>query len=913
MIGLKNKTKRKEAGKEFEMQRKIKQVFSILLAILLVLPTGLYKKTVKAEESYTQIFEVASVEELNAAVSSINSAENGSYLIDLKADLTTNNVSMSFSRNTTTIKGNGHYIQVSVGGGAVVASENATVHIGLEDGSDHLVFRGTETGDAPGVFYVLEGGTVVMNPGVTIQNHKSNNYYGGAVTVEGGQFTMNGGTITNCGIEGGSVCYGGGVAVYAGGIFRMNGGTIDHCYAKTDYIDEYDPNRCFTGQGGGVFITGGSEFIMNDGIIDNNEATNFGGGIALDISYGEMNNSGMGKVKSTVIMNGGTISNNKAANGAGIFASGYFYSYAAPFLGYNPGIGTTSNPGLYMNGGTIDGNIAEEGGGLFIAMLRPNPVQLSDVTICNNEADGGAGLEVYGYWTKTQIDHCSVLNNVATGRGGGVCLLTNSSGGETTISDTEIKGNTSGALGAGVYYDANSALKISGANEIQNNTYNGKQNNLNILNSSKLVTVTGSLEGSKIGISDPTLWTDNLDDTDFSAVSTAKLTSGFETNNTIIPKEAFTSDHTTWRPDYSEDGKEVRLVRKEYHCKIMGGSLTLDGLIGVNLWAYLDDPNVLTEEEISKYSIRFTLRDDTAEGTQTEVFGNPTKYVEKEENNETVICYGFTCDVAATQMADIVHAEIYYEGEPTGVTKDYTVKQYTDNMLEKYEGRSDKEQLENLLISLLNYGAYSQKYFDYKTNNLANVGHEKTDLIENWEIPEKYQCNIQYNGISGINISGLQLEVDEGINIYMKVTLDGTKKITDYIPTLQGDPNQDNLFINDEKETYNVERLPFTDLDVQNNKVYHIILNNMPANRFDDQLTLSIEERNHTENNCEMKFSVMSYCYEMINNGKIDELDLTPQKKIDLKNFLNSLCYYNQFAEIYYANNQYIKDNNIKK
>jgi hypothetical protein len=147
----------------------------------------------------------------------------------------------------------------------------------------------------------------------------------------------------------------------------------------------------------------------------------------------------------------------------------------------------------------------------------------------------------------------------------------------------------------------------------------------------------------------------------------------------------------------------------------------------------------------------------------------------------------------------------------------------------------------------------------------------------------------------------------------MKVTLDGTKKITDYIPTLQGDPNQDNLFINDEKETYNVERLPFTDLDVQNNKVYHIILNNMPANRFDDQLTLSIEERNHTENNCEMKFSVMSYCYEMINNGKIDELDLTPQKKIDLKNFLNSLCYYNQFAEIYYANNQYIKDNNIKK
>nr|MCR5704160.1 hypothetical protein [Eubacterium sp.] len=247
------------------MQRKMKRIFSVILAIVLILQGGGYQKTMKAEEIYTQIFEVSSVEELNVAVSSINGAEAGSFLIDLKADLTTNDVGMNFLKNTTTIQGNGHYIQVSTAGGTVVASGTATVYVGLEDESNELVFRGTETGDTPGVFYVLEGGTVVMNPGVTIQNHKGNNYYGGAVTVEGGQFTMNGGTITNCGIEGGSVCYGGGVAVYAGGVFTMNGGSIDHCYAKSDYIDDVDPNRCFTAQGGAVFVTGGSEFIMNGG------------------------------------------------------------------------------------------------------------------------------------------------------------------------------------------------------------------------------------------------------------------------------------------------------------------------------------------------------------------------------------------------------------------------------------------------------------------------------------------------------------------------------------------------------------------------------------------------------------------------------------------------------------------------
>ena len=69
-----------------------------------------------------------------------------------------------------------------------------------------------------------------MYSGVTLAGREGNNYFGGGVTVSGGIFHMYGGTIENCGIRGGSVCYGGGVAVVYGGQFVMDDGTIKNCY-----------------------------------------------------------------------------------------------------------------------------------------------------------------------------------------------------------------------------------------------------------------------------------------------------------------------------------------------------------------------------------------------------------------------------------------------------------------------------------------------------------------------------------------------------------------------------------------------------------------------------------------------------------------------------------------------------------
>lgn len=536
----------------------MKRLLGLFLALSFVLTMLAIPSVAGAEETYTKTYEIETPADFATAQSEINAAEGGTYLISLKNDITLTgaNSGARFQKNTVTIDGNNHTI-TGTGTFYLEPSSGNTVEVNVKN----AIFQGGETPAEPGLFYVLQGGTLNFYDGVVLKDQKIENYFGGGVQVQSGTFNMYGGTIQNCGVNGGSVCYGGGVAVIGGGTFTMNGGTITGCYATTDYVDDYDPNRCFAGVGGGVFVSQGSTFTMNGGTISNNNATNFGGGVALDISYGEQQSQGMGNPKSAVIINGGTISGNTAGNGAGVYASGYFYSYADAIAAYAPGPGTPSNPGLYLKGGEISGNTAEEsGGGVFIAMLRPaQKVQLHNATIKNNTAMEGAGVEVFGYWTQTDIDGAIITGNRATESGGGIMLSSNSSNGYTNLKNSTVTGNISGEIGAGVYYDGNSRLNISGVNTIENNTYNGKLNNLNILNKSKPVYVNGDLTGSQIGLSDPELWA-NSDD------SAGYLTSGYKTNNaSVVPSDVFTSDHQGWHADFSDvSGKEneVRLVKE---------------------------------------------------------------------------------------------------------------------------------------------------------------------------------------------------------------------------------------------------------------------------------------------------------------------------------------------------------------
>jgi len=135
-----------------------------------------------------------------------------------------------------------------------------------------------------------------MFSGATVSDREGNNYFGGGVTVEGGIFHMYGGTIRNCGIKCGSICWGGGVAVMFGGSFIMDGSEITGCCA--DSRDRY------TSYGGGVFVGYGSSFTVNGGTISDNRA-DVGGGVMFSGNSAVMNIDGGSITGNTATICGG--------------------------------------------------------------------------------------------------------------------------------------------------------------------------------------------------------------------------------------------------------------------------------------------------------------------------------------------------------------------------------------------------------------------------------------------------------------------------------------------------------------------------------------------------------------------------------------------------------------------------------
>ena len=582
----------------------LKRTLSIFLAILMIGMTfTAFPITVNAADVDTAgtaegtVISVGTKEDLTNACDTIN-ASGGTYTISLINDIIGGQVEIKNKDAVVTVIGNGKTISATQS--AVYVSEGAQVTLG--DGNSKLTLTSEDNNDTPGIVHVLKNSSCTMKNQVTLRDHDGQNYLGGGVTVDGGTFVMDGGTITNCSIagtkqddNGGSVCYGGGVAVFNSGTFTMNNGTISECKAKTNFpVQDY--SRQYAAMGGGVFVSADSTFTMNNGTISKCEATNLGGGVAV-VSH---NKSANGQLTSKAEINGGIISGNEALGGAGVFASGFVYAYAIPIAtgaevngiastGYsnatNALLGAApSDPGLYIEGGTITDNKATGtysndddlfakgiGGGVLVYGVG-TPVQIHNAVISSNHADHGAGVASFYFWTNADIDGCTITGNIAKGNGGGVYLANKITKKDdntyylpkATIKDTTITGNSSGDRGAGVYYIADTELHISGRDVIQNNTFNRTSNNLNVLIGKKSTTgsqeellpvyVDGDLSGSQIGLSDPRLWDDNMSDIEAPDNGAAELlTSGYKEHNPEVhPNKYFTSDHETWIVERTE-------------------------------------------------------------------------------------------------------------------------------------------------------------------------------------------------------------------------------------------------------------------------------------------------------------------------------------------------------------------------
>lgn len=415
--------------------------------------------------------EVSNSSEFDNAVATINAATSGEYIIELTDDIQTGGASFSSSQPVS-IVGNGHTIALGQYGSISVQS-GAQLSLGVADGSDALKISGgnEQSNDVPGLLHIE--GTCNMHPGVTIADRKGDNYFGGGVTVQGGTFHMYGGTIDNCGITGGSICYGGGVAVIYGGAFTMNGGEIKNCFATSSFkVSDYGmDSRIITSAGGGVYVSGGSSFVMTGGAISNNKANEMGGGVAVVASIDEIINGGWGNLQSSAQILGGTISGNEANDGAGVLSSAYFYAAAYGLCADTPNVGAAEKPGLFLENTTITNNTTnqEEGYGagvLAVMMKSPAAAEIRNCTIAKNSAAIGGGIASYGNFTSLTIDGCTITGNKASNYGGGFAAESNSGeGAGTTITNTKLCNNSADKAASDVYLNG-SVAKLSAAKDM---------------------------------------------------------------------------------------------------------------------------------------------------------------------------------------------------------------------------------------------------------------------------------------------------------------------------------------------------------------------------------------------------------------------------------------------------------------
>lgn len=357
--------------------------------------------------------------------------------------------------------------------GSISVQSGAQLSLGVADGSDALKISGgnEQSNDVPGLLHIE--GTCNMHPGVTIADRKGDNYFGGGVTVQGGTFHMYGGTIDNCGITGGSICYGGGVTVIYGGAFTMDGGEIKNCFATSSFkASDYGmDSRIITSAGGGVYVSGGSSFVMTGGTISNNKANEMGGGVAVVASIDEIINGGWGNLQSSAQILGGTISGNEANDGAGVLSSAYFYAAAYGLCADTPNVGAAEKPGLFLENTTITNNTTnqEEGYGagvLAVMMKSPAAAEIRNCTIAKNSAAIGGGIASYGNFTSLTIDGCTITGNKASNYGGGFAAESNSGeGAGTTITNTKLCNNSADKAASDVYLNG-SVAKLSAAKDM---------------------------------------------------------------------------------------------------------------------------------------------------------------------------------------------------------------------------------------------------------------------------------------------------------------------------------------------------------------------------------------------------------------------------------------------------------------
>ena len=425
----------------------------------------------------------------------VDAANDGDIIVIGKSVLLEDTVTIQRKKITITDGGNGFTVLTKKDFSGPVFQINADAELTLEGSIEYNCSR------IDGHFAKVLGNLTLNSSSISGPETKQSTNVG-AVDVEGGHFTMNGGEISNTYyVVKNSANPNGTVYIHSGGEFTMNDGAIhethsggQHCGAV--YVEQ---NGTFTMKGGkisdsevggmytasvlldganakmlmkggeisgnnntdllenstsGVAVSNGASFVMEEGTIANNNGLRGAGvlvGTTTDMAYSE-------ETAATFTMNGGEISNNTATqNHENSGGGGVFVQNNAEFI-MNNGIitGNTAEDG--MGGGVATSNQDMNGGGCFT---------MNGGTISNNFAYCGGGVYSYSKNTVT-LRGGYILNNRAGSNGGGVYV--SKAPYNITLENALVTGNTANVMGGGIWSCPTGTVQLGSNSAVYDNT-----------------------------------------------------------------------------------------------------------------------------------------------------------------------------------------------------------------------------------------------------------------------------------------------------------------------------------------------------------------------------------------------------------------------------------------------------------
>ena len=297
---------------------------------------------------------------------------------------------------------------------------------------------------ANGSFAEVNGAMTLNGGTITRMSLSGSNM--GAITVDGGSFTMGNGELSSISASSSANC--GAVYVKNGGKFAMNGGKITGCTFKNQYS-------------GAVALADGN-MTMADGAISGNTASeyNAAGGVLVNGT-------------SSLAMSGGTIADNTAKRGGGVCVreNGKFTMSGGTISGNSTavdsatiqqpnagggGVFVEDNASFEMTNGTITGNKTNGmGGGVATAVLSENDTvgggwfHMTDGTISDNTASCGGGVYSWSGRNRVVLEGGNIVNNTAYRQGGGVYV--SHAPWSITIKNALITANKAAIQGGGIW------------------------------------------------------------------------------------------------------------------------------------------------------------------------------------------------------------------------------------------------------------------------------------------------------------------------------------------------------------------------------------------------------------------------------------------------------------------------------